>query len=122
MDNEFPSDNGHLRPEEKKLAWDALLAITRINRFLAAAAAPRSDELIRAAVERQLDIIGEALARLVRSNPKWSGDLPGLPRIVALRHILRQGWASGDADLVWTITEQNLPGLQSRLREMIERA
>jgi uncharacterized protein with HEPN domain len=49
-----------------KLIWDAQQALQRIRRFVAFKdfAAYQSDELLRSAVERQFEILGEALNQL----------------------------------------------------------
>lgn len=60
------------------LLWDAHRAAERISRF----AAGRSnddylnDDMLRAAVERQFEIIGEALAGLRRIDPTLAAQLP----------------------------------------------
>lgn len=57
--------------EEKTLLHDILIAAERINTFTHGKdfADYRSDDMMRAAVERQFEIIGEALNRLSQKNP-----------------------------------------------------
>ena len=96
-----------------KLIWDAQQALQRIQRFVARKdfAAYQSDELLRSAVERQFEILGEALNQLSRLDPNMAEKIPDLPRIVAFRNILIHGYASVDDRLVWGVVESRLKPL-----------
>ena len=96
-----------------KLIWDAQQALQRIQRFVARKdfAAYQSDELLRSAVERQFEILGEALNQLSRLDPDMAEKIPDLPRIVAFRNILIHGYASVDERLVWGVVESRLEPL-----------
>ncbi|MGB5649309.1 MAG: DUF86 domain-containing protein, partial [Sedimenticolaceae bacterium] len=96
-----------------KLIWDAQQALQRIQRFVARKdfAAYQTDELLRSAVERQFEILGEALNQLSRLDPNMAEKIPDLPRIVAFRNILIHGYASVDDRLVWGVVESRLEPL-----------
>lgn len=96
-----------------KVIWDAQQALQRIQRFVARKdfAAYQSDELLRSAVERQFEILGEALNQLSRLDPDMAEKIPDLPRIVAFRNILIHGYASVDDRLVWGVVESQLEPL-----------
>ena len=96
-----------------KLIWDAQQALQRIRRFVAFKdfAVYQSDELLRSAVERQFEILGEALNQLSRLDPDIAEKIPELPRIVAFRNILIHGYASVDDRLVWGVVESRLEPL-----------
>jgi uncharacterized protein with HEPN domain len=70
---------------------------------------------LRAAVERQLQIIGEALSQLAKVDPQIAGGDAELPRIIAFRNILVHGYAAINYDTVWRLIEDNLPELQKNL-------
>lgn len=93
-----------------KLVWDAQQALLRIERFIQGRdfAAYQRDELLRSAVERQFEILGEALNQLSRVDADTAGKIPELPRIVAFRNILIHGYASVDDRLVWGVIENQL--------------
>ena len=106
-----------------KLAWDAQQATLRIDRFTAGKsfADYEADQLLRSAVERQFEIIGEALAQLRRIDPVTAAGLPQLGRIVAFRNVLIHGYATVDNRLVWGIVEGHLGALRATLEELLAR-
>lgn len=63
------------------------------------------------AVERQFEIIGEALKRLSRVNPDLAQRVPDLREIVNFRNLLIHGYAAIDHAQVWRIAETLLPAL-----------
>lgn len=85
-----------------KLLWDAQQAADRIARFTANKefADYEADELLRSAVERQFEIIGEAFNRLTKVDALIADQIPDLPRIIAFRNVLIHGYATVDNRLV----------------------
>ncbi|HEY3777806.1 MAG TPA: HepT-like ribonuclease domain-containing protein [Rhizomicrobium sp.] len=77
------------------------------------------DEMLRAAVERQFEIIGEALGGLRRADPELATVIPDLGRIIAFRNILIHGYANVDDRLVWGVVESELPQLRDVLDRLI---
>ncbi|MBL8200161.1 MAG: DUF86 domain-containing protein [Chromatiales bacterium] len=70
-----------------------------------------SDALVRSAVERQFEIIGEALNQLSKVAPGIAGEIPEAPRIIAFRNILIHGYAVLDQQIVWRVIHDHLPPL-----------
>ena len=110
-----------MRPESRKYLWDASQAADRITRFLAGKTfhAYQTDELLRSAVERQFEIIGESLAQLRTVDPETAAGVPESARIVAFRNILIHGYATVDDKIVWGVVEGNLPQLRDALRRLL---
>ncbi len=73
----------------------------------------RGDAMLRAAVERQFEIIGEAMARLARLDEQVAGRISNYQRIIAFRNVLIHGYADLDDRLVWDVIETHLPVLVS---------
>ena len=104
--------------------WDALKAAEAVQTFLRGKTyeAFIEGDLLRSAVERQLQIIGEALSQLARVYPQIAGSVPELPRIIAFRNILVHGYAAIDYDTVWRLVEDKLPELQRNLTMLLRAA
>jgi len=112
-------------PEQvAKYLWDARRAAERIARFTAGRSNNdyMADEMLRSAVERQFEIIGEAFAGLRRVDPDLASSIPDLPRIVAFRNVLIHSYATVDDRLVWEVVEGMLPRLLALLTRLLDGA
>ena len=110
--------------EAKKYLWDALTAADLVAQMLVAKALDDylTDVVIRSAVERQLEIVGEALSQLSRRYPEVGDQVPGIERIIAFRNRLIHGYGDVDSFVVWGVTLSQLPSLRVTLRAMLEGA
>ena len=110
-----------MHADAEKLLWDASRAADRAARFIAGKtfADYLQDEYLRSAVERQFEIIGEALNRLGRTDPSTAAAIDELPRVVAFRNILIHGYATVDNKLVWGVIETHLEPLRARLGQLL---
>jgi uncharacterized protein with HEPN domain len=108
-----------MRPEAAAFLWDVRTAADRIGAFIAGLTADQylSDELRRSAVERQLEIIGEALNNLRRVDAETAALIPEIQRIIGLRNVLAHGYAVVDDTVVWTAATSRVP----ELRDFIDR-
>ena len=68
-----------------------------------------ADPMLRSAVERQLEIVGEALAQLARTDAAVASQIGEYQRIIAFRNILIHGYAEIDHRIVWSVLERKLP-------------
>jgi uncharacterized protein with HEPN domain len=75
------------------------------------------DRQFRRAVEREFEIIGEALNRLSRVAPKVAARIGELSSIVGFRNRIIHGYDAIDDAMVWGVIESHLP----RLLEEVER-
>lgn len=102
-----------MRPESAALIWDALDAATSIVRFLDGVSQGGyiDDLLRRRAVEREFEIIGEALGKLRRLDPPTAARIPGLGNAVGLRNVLIHGYAEIVDERVYATAIDDLPGL-----------
>lgn len=100
---------------------DALAAARLVAQFLSGRtfAEYQTDPLLRSAVERQFEIVGEALARLSRVHPDLATRVPDVRRIVDFRNVLAHGYATIDDAVVWQAANRNLPPLVAALAELI---
>lgn len=75
--------------------------------------------MLRSAVERQFEIVGESLSQLAKSDADLAAQIPELPRVVAFRNILIHGYANVDDALVWQLLTDKLPQLDMALRTLL---
>lgn len=75
--------------------------------------------MLRSAVERQFEIIGEALNQLSKVAPEIAGQISEYRRIVAFRNILIHGYADVDDRVVWGIVETDLPKLRTEVETLM---
>ena len=71
--------------------------------------------MLRSAVERQFEIVGEALGRAAAMDETLVRLIPEIPQIVGLRNRLIHGYDSVDDQIVWDIVQTKLPGLRRSL-------
>ena len=81
-----------------------------------------SDSLIRAAVERHFEIIGEAVKRVARENPETAARIGDYPRIIAFRNLLIHGYDLIDHATVWKVIRESLPSLLSQVEGLLREA
>jgi uncharacterized protein with HEPN domain len=110
-----------MQPDPRKYLWDALRAAGFLRQFAAGKtlAEYRDDVLLRWAVERQFEIVGESLGQLARSDAEMAAEVPELLRIVTFRNILIHRYANVDDALVWQVLPDRLPQLESAVRALL---
>lgn len=110
-----------MQPDPRKYLWDALQATERLRRFGQGKSFDdyRSNELLKSAVERQFEVVGEALNQLSKVDPVLAGQIPELARIVAFRNILIHGYAMVDDAIVWQVLTDKRPVLERTLRALL---
>lgn len=108
--------------DARTFLWDARRAAEQVSSFVGGRSWEdyEADVMLRSAVERQFEIIGEALSQLFRDHPEISGKIPSLPRIVAFRNVLIHAYASVDDGLVWSVATEKLEALLATLNELLD--
>jgi uncharacterized protein with HEPN domain len=74
-----------------------------------------TDAMLRAAVERQFEIIGEALTKLARLDGALAARISEHRRVIAFRNLLIHSYAEVDNELVWEVVETKLSPLQREI-------
>ncbi len=110
-----------MKRDPKSLLWDARDAADVIAVITAGKTFAEFDRdiVLRSAVERQFEIVGEALAQLARLDPAIAARVPDLREIIAFRNVLIHGYALIDRARVWRVVEENLPQLRAALAELL---
>lgn len=78
-----------------------------------------SDLMFRSAVERQFEIIGEALNQLGKFDPATQARVRNFRNIIGFRNILIHGYAELDDSLVWNALTTKLPQLEEDASELL---
>ena len=106
-----------------KYLFDIKLAIEEIDSFFENE--PRKfdnykrNSLLKRAIERNLEIIGEALNRILKDEPDF--PIENAKRIIGLRNQIIHGYDSISDENIWGILTIHLPKLKSDIASLIER-
>ncbi|MEI6125867.1 MAG: HepT-like ribonuclease domain-containing protein [Pseudomonadota bacterium] len=108
--------------ETKKLLEDARQAAVLILDFTRGKIFTDYDQdiFLRSAVERQFEIIGEALNRLFRSDPQTADYISSIKRIIGFRNVLSHGYDVVENTVVWDIIKNNVPTLHSEIETLLK--
>ena len=110
-----------MRLEAKKYLFDIQKATNLLAQFTAGRelADYLRDAMLRAAVERQFEIIGEALTQLAKLDGELAARITEHRRIISFRNILIHGYADVDDRLVWDVIATKLPGLKQEVQALL---
>ena len=111
-----------MRLEARKYLYDIQHAAALLNEFTDGKtfADYKRDAMLRAAVERQFEIIGEAMAQWVKVDKTVATRISNYQRIIAFRNVLIHDYAGVDAKLVWGVLEADLPILIGEIDALLE--
>ena len=111
-----------MRSETRQRLLDVLEACRAVERFATGKdfAAYQGDEMLRAAVERKLEVIGEAFTKLADAEPETAEKFPDLRKIVGLRNRIIHGYDTVDDEIIWDVVENKLPALRRQVEEFLK--
>ena len=107
--------------EAKKLLEDIRLACEEILNFTEGKTFQdyQKERLLRSGVERQFEIIGEAMSRLVKTLPDVANQVSHYKRVISFRNILIHGYDVVEDAVVWDIVAKDLPLLYSQVVKLL---
>lgn len=79
------------------------------------------DPLLQSGVERQFEIIGEALNQALRYDPALAASISNTSRIISFRNQLIHRYAVVSDEVVWGVIETNLPVLTREVNQLLEK-
>ena len=110
-----------MKPEAPKYLRDALdtgrtiVDITSGKSF----ADYERDKILRLAVERCFENVGEALPHVSEKDPDSAARITNYRRIIAFRNILIHGYSVLKHDLVWSAVRDYLPKLLNEIELLL---
>lgn len=111
-----------MRPKTEKLLHDVLDAASFVQKVTGGKTLDdyRGDRLLRQAVERNFEIIGEAVGKVAKDDPKSANQIDGYQQIIAFRNLLIHGYDLIDDAHVWDVIKNDLPTLESQVGSVLD--
>ena len=109
-----------MREDAKKELYDIFIAIESIDQHLGGKRdyyVFNENKTIRRAVERELEIIGEAINRIAKSAPEIIINYSRL--IIDLRNRIIHGYDSVNYENIWKIIVKDLPVLKEEVENLL---
>ena len=78
------------------------------------------NQLLRSAVERQFEIIGEATRRLANDDQTIAAKITGYQTIIGLRNRIAHEYDNIANQTLWNIIQNNLPTLLNEVTTILE--
>jgi len=114
--------------DERILKWlyDIQFAIAEIDSYFEDSKKDffkyKQNVMLRRAVERDLEIIGEAVNRIIKSDPEFLEKISNARAIVSLRNQVIHAYDNISDENIWSIVITHLPKLKIEIEKLIETA
>jgi uncharacterized protein with HEPN domain len=107
-----------------KHLFDAIAAARLAQEFVAGLSFDdyQASALVRSAVERQLEILGEACQRMALLEPAIRERIPEVGLAIGLRNRIIHGYDRVEHPIVWDTLHKDLPGLTDRPQAELDQA
>lgn len=79
-----------------------------------------NDKLVKAAVERKFEIIGEAMSRLRTESLETAERIEEFQKIIAFRNLVIHGYDVVSDPIVWDVIQHKLPRLVGDVTKLLE--
>lgn len=110
-----------MKREIKKYLFDIKISIDSINEFLGDERdfiAYQENKLLRRGVEREIEIIGEAMNRILKLDE--SIRIENARQIVDTRNFVIHGYDKVDDVVIWGIVSNHLPKLLEEIERLLK--
>ena len=105
-----------------KCLFDIKYAIEEIETFLSGQPkqfqAYQKNLLLKRAIERNLEIAGEAMSRILKEDPEIG--ISNAKRIIGLRNQIIHGYDSVSDENIWAILINHMPTLKEEIESLIK--
>jgi uncharacterized protein with HEPN domain len=110
-----------MKPEIKKHLYDVNVSINSIFEYLGEKrdfSEYLNNKLLRRAIEREIEIMGEAINRALKQDPDL--QIENARRIVDTRNWVIHGYDKVDDVIIWGIVVNHLPKLQQEIQRYLQ--
>ena len=113
-----------MRREREAYLWDILDAIVAVEVFVQNASTDQqwARDLLQTAIERKLEIIGEAIKQMEARFPGSSARLPEVKLAVGMRNWLAHGYFAIESAVLWSTVSEKLPALKTSVQQVLAEA
>ncbi len=77
----------------------------------------KKDLKSKRAIERNIEIIGEAVNRIIKKDPDF--EISNARRIIDTRNRIIHGYDSVSDEIIWSIVVKELPGLEDEIENLL---
>lgn len=107
--------------DPRKLLEDMRLAADSIQEFTSGQTEVNyvDNLLVRSAVERQFEILAEALNRLLKLSPELAQRITDFRRIINFRNVLSHVYDEIDDRIVWRAVRDDVPVLLKEVESLL---
>jgi uncharacterized protein with HEPN domain len=78
----------------------------------------RKDIKTKRAIERNIEIIGEAVNRILKADPKF--PITNARKIVDTRNRISHGYDNVSEDIIWAIVLREIPNLETEINQLLD--
>lgn len=110
-----------MQPETKKYLYDINESVESIENYLGEVRDFNiylGNKMLRRAIERELEIIGEAMTKLEKINPNL--PITSKRQIISMRNRVIHGYDKIDNEIVWGTIIRHLPILKKEIKELLD--
>ncbi len=111
-----------MKREVKKYFFDIRTSIDSINEYIGDKrdfTEYQNNKLLRRGVEREIEIIGESISRIMKIAPEIKID--NARKIVDTRNWVIHGYDKVDDVIIWGIITIHLPKLEKEIKELLSK-
>ena len=109
----------------EKWLYDIKIAIDEIDSFFSKDEydffAYRKNTMLKRAVERNLEIIGEAVNRILKRDPSFESKIKDAKAIVGLRNQVIHAYDNISDENIWSILINHLPNLKKEIHFLLKK-
>lgn len=106
--------------QDAAFLWDMLDAAQAVQKFVSGKALHdyQNDRMLRGAVERHIEIIGEAARKVSKEFCDSNTQIPW-QSIITQRNVIAHEYGEIENELIWKVATDHIPDLINKLKTLI---